>query len=55
MIVKADGMNVTNTERLREIISRHRPGDSVSIEFFRDSERRTVDIKLGRQSPPPLE
>ena len=45
-------MNVTNTERLREIISRHRPGDSVSIEFFRDSERRTVDVKLGRQSLP---
>ena len=51
LIVKADGMNVTNTERLREIISRHRPGDLGSIEFFRDSERRTVDVKLGRQPP----
>ena len=55
LIVKADGMNVSTTERLREIISRHRPGESVSIEFFRDTERRTVDVKLGRQSPPPLE
>ena len=33
----------------------HKPGDTVSIEFFRGSERRTVDVKLGRQSPPPLE
>ena len=55
LIVKADGMAVTTTERLREIIARHRPGDSVSIEFFRDEERRTVEVKLGRQSPPPLE
>jgi S1-C subfamily serine protease len=55
LIVKADGMNVGTTERLREIVARHTPGESVSIEFFRGSERTTVDVKLGRQSPPPLE
>ncbi len=55
LIVKADGMDVARTERLREIVSQHRPGETVSIEFFRGSERRTVDVKLGRQSPPPLE
>ena len=55
LIVKADGTNVETTERLREIVSQHQPGDSVSIEFFREGERRTVDVKLGRQSPPPLE
>jgi S1-C subfamily serine protease len=55
LIVKADGMAVASTERLREIVSQHKPGDTVSIEFFRGSERRTVDVKLGRQSPPPLE
>jgi S1-C subfamily serine protease len=55
LIVKADGMNVGTTERLREIVARHTPGESVSIEFFRGSERRTVEVKLGRQSPPPLE
>jgi S1-C subfamily serine protease len=55
LIVKADGVNVSTTERLREIIAEHEPGDSVSIEFFRDGERQTVDVKLGRQSPPPLE
>ena len=57
LIVKADGMNVATTERLREIVSQHRPGDTVSIEFFpfRESESRTVEVKLGRQSPPPLE
>ena len=55
LIVKADGMAVPSTERLREIIARHSPGDTISIEFFRDNERSTVDVKLGRQSPPPLE
>jgi S1-C subfamily serine protease len=55
LIVKADGMAVASTERLREIVAQHKPGDTVSIEFFRGSERRTVDVKLGRQSPPPLE
>jgi S1-C subfamily serine protease len=55
LIVKADGVDVSTTERLREIIAEHEPGDSVAIEFFRDGERQTVDVKLGRQSPPPLE
>jgi S1-C subfamily serine protease len=54
LIVKADGMAVASTERLREIVAQHKPGDTVSIEFFRGSERRTVEVKLGRQSPPPL-
>ena len=55
LIVKADGMDVARTERLREIVSQHSPGETVSIEFFRGSERTKVDVKLGRQSPPPLE
>jgi S1-C subfamily serine protease len=53
LIVKADGMDVSQTEQLREIISEHKPGDSIAIEFFRGSERRTADVKLGRQSPLP--
>jgi len=55
LIVKADGVDVASTEQLREIVSEHKPGDTISIEFFRGSERRTADVKLGRQSPPPLE
>jgi S1-C subfamily serine protease len=55
LIVKADGMEVGSRERLREIVSRHKPGESVSIELFRGNERLTVEVKLGRQSPPPLE
>jgi serine protease Do len=55
LIVKAGGQNVTSTERLREIVSEHKPGDTLSVEYYRGSERRTADVKLGRQSPPPQE
>jgi S1-C subfamily serine protease len=55
LVVKVDGMPVSTTERLREIVAQHEPGDSVPVEFYRDSELRTANVKLGRQSPPPLE
>jgi putative serine protease PepD len=53
VITKADGMRVTTLERLREIVSAHQPGESVSLEYFRGSEKGTVAVKLGRQSPLP--
>jgi S1-C subfamily serine protease len=55
LVVKVDGMPVSTTERLREIVAHHEPGDSVPVEFYRESELRTANVKLGRQSPPPLE
>ncbi len=55
LIVKAGGQGVSTTERLREIVAQHRPGDTIKVEFFRGSERRTVDVKLGRQPPTPQE
>jgi S1-C subfamily serine protease len=55
LVVKIDGMPVSTTERLREIVAQHEPGDSVPVQFYRDSELRTANVKLGRQSPPPLE
>jgi S1-C subfamily serine protease len=55
LVVKVDGMPVTKSERLREIVAQHEPGDTVLVEFYRDSELRTTNVKLGRQSPPPLE
>jgi S1-C subfamily serine protease len=55
LIVKVDGTPVATTERLREIVAQHEPGDTVLVEFYRGSELRTGNVKLGRQSPPPLE
>jgi S1-C subfamily serine protease len=53
LIIEADGQNVTSPERLREIVSEHKPGETLSIEYYRLTERRSVDVKLGRQSSPP--
>jgi S1-C subfamily serine protease len=55
VITKADGMSVATTERLREIVAAHKPGDSLSVEFWRRGEPQSLqtEIKLGRQSPLP--
>jgi S1-C subfamily serine protease len=58
VITKADGMAVSTTEGLREIVSRHNPGESLSVVFYRTGADTTpgpvkAEIKLGRQSPLP--
>ncbi len=53
VITKADGMAVTTTEGLREVVSQHKPGDSLSVVFYRGTEPVKAEIKLGRQSPLP--
>ena len=55
LIVKAGGMSVTTTERLREIVAEHKPGQSLEVEYYRDGEQRTANVKLGRQPPTPQE
>jgi S1-C subfamily serine protease len=55
IIVKADGQELTTTERLRQLVSEKEPGDRLKLEIYRGQERRTVDIKLGRQPPAPQE
>ena len=51
VITKADGIAITSMERLREIISQHKPGDSLSVVYYRGTE----PLKAGqarRQSLP---
>jgi S1-C subfamily serine protease len=55
IIVRADGQELTTTERLRQLVSEKEPGDRLELEIYRGQERRTVDIKLGRQPPAPQE
>jgi S1-C subfamily serine protease len=55
LLVKAGGIDVSSTERLREIVAERKPGDSLQVEYFRGTELRTADIKLGRQPPTPQE
>ena len=53
VITKADGMAVSTTEALREVVSQHKPGESLSVVFYRGTEPLKAEIKLGRQSPLP--
>jgi S1-C subfamily serine protease len=52
IVTKADGITVASLERLRDIIGRKEPGDSISLEIYRGSEKKTLEVKLGRQPVP---
>src|SRR5438270_10455295 len=49
IIVRADGQPVATIEKLRDIIGRKKPGDSVTLDVYRGTKRLTVHVKLGRQ------
>jgi S1-C subfamily serine protease len=55
IIVKVEGSAVNSSERLRELVAEKKPGDTISVEILRGEDRRTLDIKLGRQPPTPQE
>ena len=49
IIVRADGQPVATIEKLRDIIGRKKPGDSVTLDVYRGTKQMTVHVKLGRQ------
>jgi Do/DeqQ family serine protease len=46
VITKFDGKPITGVEQFREIVAEVKPGTTVSIEFIRDSEHKTINVKL---------
>jgi S1-C subfamily serine protease len=48
VIVAVDGQSVPNVERLIDIIASKQPGDEVKLEIVRDTDRKTLTVKLGR-------
>jgi S1-C subfamily serine protease len=46
VIVKIDGQAVTNNGSLLQILAKRRAGDTVSVEFYRGSDLKTLDVKL---------
>ena len=48
-IVEIDGKPVSQAEDLRKAIMGKKVGDEITIEAFRGDERRSFDVKLGRQ------
>jgi len=49
IIIKVDGRTVKTANDLSAIVSRHKAGDTVSIEFVRDHKTRTVQITLAKR------
>ena len=49
LILKADGVSVPSTDRLRGVVASKKPGDSVQLELYRNATRMNVTVKLGRQ------
>ena len=46
LIVSVDGHALEDESDLAELVSRRRPGETVSIEYIRDGDRRTTDVEL---------
>jgi len=44
---------VASLEELRDVLSTLKPGETVRLAVFRDEERQTVELKLGRQPRSP--
>ena len=46
LIVEVDGHTLEHESDLAELVSRRRPGETVTIEYIRDGDRRTTDVEL---------
>ncbi len=55
LIVGLDGKKIASPQDLASAVADHRPGERVSVEFFRDGERRTASVELGRRPTPSAE
>lgn len=49
IITKVEGVPVSSTSELQEIVSRYRPGDAVDILVYRDNSPRKIHIELKGQ------
>ena len=49
LITKVNGRQITREHDLSELISAFKPGDTVTLEVYRGSARREVQVKLGNR------
>jgi len=49
LIVEVDGQKVTGSDDVPAAISDKKPGDKVTVVFYRGDERKTVEIELGKR------
>jgi len=46
IITKVDGTAIATNQQLSSVISKHKPGDKVKVEFMRDHHSKTVEVTL---------
>jgi S1-C subfamily serine protease len=49
LIVKFDGQDIEQSGDVADAILGRNPGDTVTIEYFRGDERKTVEVELGKR------
>ena len=49
LIVKVDGQDIRESQDVSDAIADNKPGDEITVEFFRGDERQTVRIELGKR------
>jgi S1-C subfamily serine protease len=53
IIVSFEGEKISTIEELRDAISVKKPGDKVTLVIYRDANKSSVTVTLGRQPPSP--
>jgi S1-C subfamily serine protease len=49
IIVQADGLPTPSVNKLSDVISQHKPGDTIKLVVYQDDSKKTIEVKLGRQ------
>jgi S1-C subfamily serine protease len=49
IVTKVDGQEVKTADELSSIVSRHKAGDKIKLDFVRDGKSRAVEVTLGRR------
>jgi S1-C subfamily serine protease len=53
IIVGLGGQRISSIEELRDAIAGYKPGDKVTVVIYRDGDKSSVTVTLGRQPPSP--
>ena len=49
LIVGVEGTSLRTTDKLRDVLSGHKPGDKITLQMYRGAKKLTVTVTLGRQ------
>ena len=53
IIVAFDGQKISSIEELRDAVAAHKPSDKVKLVIYRDANKTSVTVTLGRQPASP--